>query len=325
MNAEAPAIKQKRKKDGFIQEITGKRRALYLMMLPGLVSVILFSYVPMYGIVIAWKSYYPWYGIWESPWVGWKNFNEFISSPWLFTILRNSTAISLMKLAVNIPAPMILALMLNEIRSRKFKRAAQTITYLPHFLSWVIIYGIFFFIFNESYGAFNNLRVMLGFERISFLTRKSIFWQVLTLSSTWRSIGWGSIIYLAAISGINPELYESAVIDSASKWQQTIYITIPQLLPVFAIMMILALGNILNGDFEQIFMFMGGVENTFMQDVGEVFETHVYRTGLFNVRDGLTRYSYAATVDIFKNFFGLFLVVMANSFAKRKLNYRGVF
>jgi len=279
----------------------------------------------MYGALIAFKEYDPFVGFAGSPWVGLKNFREFMRNPMFTNILRNTIVISLLKLAFGGPAPLILALMINEIGSRKFKRITQTISYLPHFLSWVIVYGIFFLLLSENVGLVNNLRLMIGLPKMTFLANRDAFYPIIVTSSVWKSIGWGSIIYLAAITSIPPDIYESAVMDGASRWQQTLYITIPQVLPVFAIMTILALGNILNEDFEQLFLFMGGTEQLMLTDVGEVFETYVFRVGFFGMIYTGPRFSYSAAVGFFKSAFGMVLVIAANWFAKRKLNYRGVF
>lgn len=303
----------------FIKEMK-KFGPLYLLMVPGILYFIIIKYIPMWGISIAFFDYKVWTpNLFDNQWVGLQNFKTFIQSPSFITVLRNTLGITGLKLIIGSPFPLILALMVNEIRNTTTKRVIQTVSYLPHFLSWVIVYGLFFAIFNQTYGAINNVLADLGLSKIDILTNKSWFWQTLLASHMWKNIGWSSIVYLAAISGIAPELYESAQIDGANRWQQTRHITIPSVLPVFAILFILALGKILNEDFEQVLMFMGGPDAVYMTDVGEVFETYVFRIGLVQAR-----YSYAVAIEIFKSIVGLILVINANRIAKKYFNYRGV-
>jgi len=299
-------------------------KMLYLLLLPPVVYFFIFRYMPMYGLQIAFQEYSPLEGFGVN-WVGFRQFRLFMNNPWFFRILRNTITISMYKISIGGIAPVILALMLNEIGARKFRRVVQTVSYLPHFLSWVIVYGVFFFVLNENVGVLNNLREYFGLGRLAILSNKSYFYQFIVGSSVWKGIGYGSIIYLAAISSIPQELYESAVIDGANRWQQMVNITLPSLYQIFAIMIILQLGNILSEDFTQLFMFMGGVEQLHMTDVGEVFETYIFRMGFLGTQYQGPMYSYSAAVGFFKSAFGMILVVSANSFAKKRLNYRGVF
>ncbi len=312
------AAVNKNRQNKFIKEMK-KHGSLYLLMVPGILYFIIIRYLPMWGISIAFFDYKVWLtNLFDNQWLGLENFRSFIQSPSFTRILRNTLGITGLKLLIGSPFPLILALMLNEITQKATKRVIQTITYLPHFLSWVIIYGLFFAMFNQTYGAVNNILVHLGLDKIDILTNKSFFWQTLLASHIWKNIGWGSIIYLASINSIPTNLYESASIDGANRWQKTCHITIPSVLPVFAILFILALGRILNEDFQQVLMFMGGPDAVYMTDVGEVFETYVFRVGLVEAR-----YSYATAVGIFKSIVGLILVINANRIAKKYFNYRG--
>lgn len=288
-------------------------------MAPGLLYFILFKYVPMYGIQIAFKEYYPWNGIWKSPWVGMDNVNMLFANGVFWRLLKNTLAISSLKLAFGFAIPIIFALMLNELTSRWFKRFSQTVTYMPHFLSWIIIYGIVFGLLSENFGVINRWIAEFGHEKIAFLVDKDLFRPLLVATSIWKETGWNSIIYLAAISSIDPELYESAKVDGASRWKQTIHITLPQLMPTAAILLLLAIGRILYEDFEQILMFLGNKDNAYLLEIGDVFETHVYSEG---IRAG--RFSYATAVGMFQSVIGMVLVIVSNWAAKKKFGYRGL-
>lgn len=310
--------KQKRKynKRGFIENII-KYRSLYLLLLPGLIFFIVFKYIPYFGLQIAFKNYKPWIGILDSRWVGWKNFELFLSSSFFIQILRNTLIITSLKIVFAFPAPLILALLLNELRYHKLKRFIQTVTYFPHFISWVVIFGLAYIMFNSQFGIVNEIMNSFGIEKQAFLANRSYFRPMLVVSLIWKNTGWGSIVYLAALSGIDPQLYDSAQVDGASRWQQFRHITLPSLYPTIAILFLLRIGKILKEDFQQILVFMGGSE--YLAEVGEVFETYVYKTGLLQ---GM--FSLGTAVAFFQAFFGLVLVSTANYIATKKFNYRGL-
>nr|WP_317987059.1 ABC transporter permease subunit [Sutcliffiella rhizosphaerae] len=283
-------------------------------MIPGILFFIIYKYVPMWGIVIAFQDYSVFAGIQGSEWVGFKHFERMFQSEEFYRIFSNTLLISLYKLFWGFPAPIIVALMLNELRNMMYKRTVQTIIYMPHFLSWVIVGGIMMNLLGPSTGIVNTFIQFLGFEPIYFIADDSWFRTVLVTSDLWKSVGWGTILYLAALAGINPQLYEAATVDGASKWQQTWHITLPSLLPTIVILFILQMGNILEVGFEQVFILL----NPLVYNVGDVFETYVYRVG---VTQG--QFSYTTAVGLFKSVIALILVVAANKIAK-KLGQNGI-
>jgi putative aldouronate transport system permease protein len=281
---------------------------LYLLMLPGLVFFILFKYVPMWGIVIAFQDYSPYLGVWQSKWVGFEHFNRLFSNPDFIILLRNTTMISLMSLLFFFPMPILFSLLLNEVRNMVFKRILQSIVYLPHFLSWVIIAGITFLLFSQSSGIVNLLLASYGKDKVDFLTNADMFWWLLTAQSIWKDTGWGTIIFLAAIAGIDPQQYEAAKIDGANRLRQVWHITLPAIRSVILILLILRLGHVMDVGFEQVFLMMNGA----VSEVADVFETYVYRMG---IQSG--QFSYSTAVGLFKSVIGLVLVIVANRIAKR--------
>ncbi|MBM7618460.1 putative aldouronate transport system permease protein [Bacillus tianshenii] len=287
---------------------------LYLLLVPGVLFFIIFKYVPMWGIVIAFQDYSVFAGIQGSEWVGFKHFERMFQAEEFYRIFNNTLLISLYKLFWGFPAPIIVALMLNELRNLMYKRTIQTIIYMPHFLSWVIVGGIMMNLLGPSTGVVNSFIQFLGFEPIYFIANDSWFRTVLVTSDLWKSVGWGTILYLAALAGINPQLYEAATVDGANKWQQTWHITLPSLLPTIVILFILQMGNILEVGFEQVFILL----NPLVYNVGDVFETYVYRVG---VTQG--QFSYTTAVGLFKSVVALILVVAANKIAK-KLGQNGL-
>lgn len=287
---------------------------LYLLMVPGILFFIIYKYVPMWGIIIAFQDYSVFAGIKGSEWVGLKHFERMFQAEEFYRIFSNTLLISLYKLFWGFPAPIIVALMLNELRHMLYKRTIQTIIYLPHFLSWVIVGGIMMNLLSPSTGIINTFIQFLGFEPIYFIADDSWFRTVLVTSDLWKSVGWGTILYLAALAGINPQLYEAARVDGANKWQQTWHITLPSLLPTIVILFILQMGNILEVGFEQVFILL----NPLVYNVGDVFETYVYRVG---VTQG--QFSYTTAVGLFKSVIALIMVVMANRIAK-KLGQNGL-
>ncbi|WP_445321900.1 ABC transporter permease [Paenibacillus sp. FSL H7-0326] len=284
------------------------------MVIPALILVFIFSYIPMYGVLMAFQDYSIFDGFWASPWVGLKHFEMFFSSPDFWTIMRNTLIISALKLFIGFPAPIILALMLNEVRKMAFKRVIQTVSYLPHFLSWVIVAGFAMSILSTDNGSLNILlqKLRLIDEPIGFLGIAEYFWGILVSVNVWKEIGFNSIVYLAAIAGINPNLYEAAQMDGASRLKQIRYITIPSIMPVVIIFFILAIGNLLNAGFEDILL-LGG--NPVLRDVSDVLDTYVYRTGIEN-----QRFSYATAAGLFKAVVSVLLLTLANYVARKSGN-----
>jgi putative aldouronate transport system permease protein len=287
---------------------------LQLMVVPGIILILIFSYIPMYGVLMAFQDYSIFKGFLHSPWVGFKHFEMFFNSPEFFNVMRNTMVISLLKLCIGFPAPIILALMLNEVRHMFFKRVIQTITYLPHFMSWVIVAGIVMSLLSTDNGSVNILLENLNLvnEPINFLSIPKLFWSILVTTSVWKEIGFGSIVYMAAIAGIDPSMYEAASMDGANKFKQIYLITLPSIMPVVIIFMILAIGNLLNAGFEDILLL--GV-NPVLREVSDVIETYVYRVGIQN-----SRYSYATAVGLFKAVISVGLLTMANYLARKSGN-----
>ena len=285
-----------------------KKRWLYLMCIPGLVYLIVFHYVPMYGIMMAFQNFSFKKGIFGSPFNNFANFKELFGSQIFYRVLRNSLFLSVTRLIFSFPVPIILALLINEIRSKVFKRTAQTLMYLPHFLSWVVLGGIVVNMLSMTDGLVNDLIASAGGQKINFLGSVDWFRTVIIGSHIWKEAGWGTIIYLSALTSINPEYYEAARVDGANRFQQTLYITLPGISGTIVIMLILAIGGLMNNGFEQIFLF----KNNLNQSVAEVFETYVYQVGIAG-----GRYSYSTAVGLFKNVVGAVLVFSSNLIAQK--------
>ena len=281
---------------------------LYLLALPGIVYFVLFKYVPMWGILISFQDYSPYQGLIASKWVGLEHFQRFFANPDFFQLFRNTMAINLLNLIFFFPLPIVLSLMLNEVRSAAYKKLLQSVVYLPHFLSWVIIVGISFLFLSQGEGILNKILVELGFGKIDFLTNKNYFWAILTIQSIWKEAGWGTVIFLAAIAGIDPQLYEASTMDGAGKLRQMWHITLPGIRSVVIVLLILRIGHMMDVGFEQVFLMMNGA----VSDVADVFDTYVYRLG---VKQG--QFSFSTAVGLFKSVIGLLLVIGANQLAKK--------
>ena len=287
-----------------------KHLALSLMFIPVVVYFVIFKYVPMGGIVIAFKNYKISQGIWGSAWCGLDNFTKAFATPTFARSVRNTLAISGLKLLFGFPAPIVLALMLNEVSHARFKKTVQTVTYLPHFLSWVVLAGMFQQLLSPNNGAVNALlRDVFGMqEPIYFLGSNQYFRGTLTVTDIWKILGWSSIIYLATIAGIDPSLYEAATVDGATRWQCTRYITVPSLVSTIVVMLILNVGSIMDAGFDQIF----NLYNSAVYQTGDIIDTYVYRYGL-----GDMKYSLATAVGLFKNVIAFVLVVGTNLITRR--------
>ncbi|MBB6734164.1 ABC transporter permease [Cohnella zeiphila] len=290
-------------------------RYLYVLALPGLVFFLLFKFVPMWGIVISFQNYSPFAGIGGSPWVGLDNFRRFFENPDFMMLFRNTMGINLLSLVCFFPLPIVLSLLLNEVRSLFYKRAVQTIVYMPHFLSWVIISGLTFIIFAKGDGLVNNMLEAAGAGRVDVLTNPNLFWIMLTIQSIWKECGWGTILFLAAMASIDPQVYEAARIDGASRLRQMRHITLPAIRSVIVVLLILRLGHMMDVGFEQVFLMYNGA----VSEVAEVFDTYVYRVG---IQQG--QFSYSTAAGLFKSVVGLVLVVIANRIAK-KMGEEGIY
>ncbi|MFK7697436.1 ABC transporter permease [Paenibacillus sp. HJGM_3] len=285
-----------------------KHRYRYMLILPGLLYILLFRYGPMYGIVVAFQNYNGFKGITGSEWVGFKWFIQFFEGPDFWRLLRNTLVISLLKIGLGMAPDVVFAILLNEVRGRVFKRVVQTLTYMPHFLSWVIIYGIVLAFLATSNGLINQWIKELGFQPIPFLTSNDWFRWVIVFSDIWKDLGWGAIIYLAALAAIDPQLYEAAVMDGANKWRQIWHITLPGIRNVFILLLTLRLGSVLDSGFTQIF----AMYNPLVYDSVDIIDTWVYRAGIVE-----NKVSLATAVGLFKSVVGLILVVSANRVAKK--------
>jgi putative aldouronate transport system permease protein len=292
------------------------QRYLQVMALLGVIWMIVFHYIPMYGIVIAFKEYSVIQTIAEAPWVGWEHFRAFLEDEELPRVLRNTLGISLIRLVIGFPLPILFALLLNELRSLKFKRAVQTISYLPHFLSWVILGGIVA-TFLADIGLVNDLLMKLGIirEPIWFLAEPKYFWAIVITTDIWKELGWSAIIYIAAMAGVSPELYEAAIMDGANRFQRMRYVTLPGISGTIAILLILAVSGVLNSNFDQIMV----LRNSLNESASMVIDVYVYVTGIAE-----SRFSYATAVGLLKSVVALILLLAAN-YVTRKLNQTSLF
>lgn len=306
-NRDIVGVKKALANESFLRYLS-KNKSLYILLIPGMLYLIIFRYVPMYGILIAFKDFDVVKGIWGSAWVGMKNFQYLFSFPDFYVVLKNSILISIYRILWGFPAPVIMAVMLNEIKNMTYKRTVQTIIYLPHFISWVVIAGIIINFLSPTDGAVNYLIQMFGGTPVAFLQKPEYFRSVIVISDIWKETGWGTIIYLAAINGINEELYESAYIDGANKLQRIWYITLPGIMSTIVVMLILRMGSVLRNGFEQIFL----LYNSMVYQVADVFETFTYRIGIIE-----GRYGFATSVGIFQSVVGLIFILLTNRLAKK--------
>ena len=281
---------------------------MYLMLLPCIILVGIFSYGPMYGMQIAFKDYNIGLGVWASEWVGLKHFKSFLSNQYALAALKNTFIISFLNLGWGFPMPILFAILLNEISNKYFKRISQTISYLPHFISWIVVSGLISNLLSPSTGVVNSIIMSLGGKPVMFMAKPQYFRTILVISNIWKNVGWGSIVYLAALSGIDPTYYEAAIVDGASRIQRIIFVTIPNLLPVAAVLLILNLGGILNAGFDQIF----NLSNPQVYSVADILDTYVYRVGLVEMS-----YSFSAAVGFFKSVVGFVLVLSVNFIVQR--------
>ncbi|MDI4647146.1 ABC transporter permease subunit [Cohnella sp. F6_2S_P_1] len=313
-------LKKKAERTAVLRKRESRRRTVwrnidtYLLLVPGLLLLLLFKYIPMYGVVIAFQDYNIFDGISASEWVGLTQFRKLMHSSEFMQVFANTLLISIYKIVLLFPIPILIALLLNEIRFTAFKRTVQTIIYMPHFLSWVIISGLFMTILSPSDGLVNSVIQWFGGEPIKFFMDNSVFRSVVVFTAGWKEIGWNAIIFIAALAGIEQEQYEAASIDGASRLRQMWHISLPGLLPTIILMLILRLGIVLDAGTEQILT----MYNPTVYESGDVIGTYVYRTGL-----GKMDYSFSTAVGLFNSVVGFILVVSGNWFSKRVLK-RGI-
>ncbi|MDQ8736390.1 ABC transporter permease subunit [Paenibacillus sp. LHD-38] len=280
---------------------------LYVMILPGIIYYLVFKYLPLAGSVIAFQDYQIFKGMLSSSWIGLDNFKFIFTYEDFYLVLRNTATIALYQLVFGFPAPIILALLFNEVRLMLAKRVMQSLFYLPHFLSWVVVGGIVFELLS-SQGVINMMRGWFGQETILFMQEQRYFRAIVVISGIWKDVGWGTIIYLAAIAGINPSLYEAAVMDGANRWKQTIHITLPTMFPTILVLFLLNIGNFLELGFDQIYNLL----TPMTYSVGDIIETYVYRAGVLQ-----GQYSVTTAIGLFQSVIGFVLLWIFNRMARK--------
>ncbi|MBS7174718.1 sn-glycerol-3-phosphate transport system permease protein ugpA [uncultured Ruminococcus sp.] len=300
--------KDKQHQKGSLLRSMAKHRNYYIMLIPGLLAVTIFLYLPILGNFIAFKDYKIFMGPFESPWCGFDNFIRLFEADQFAQIFKNTLIIGLYKLIFGFPIPILLALLLNEVQCQPFKKTVQTVVYLPHFISWVVIASLATTLLSPNDGFLNSVIQSLGGDPIFFMGDSNYFRGVLVISDIWKEMGWSAIVYLAALSGIPTDMYEAATIDGASKFQKLIYITLPSLIPTIVIMLLLRVGSIVNVGFEQVFTMYSQP----VYDVADIIDTYVYRVGIIDVQ-----YGFATAAGLFKSVIACFMVVFCNWLAKR--------
>lgn len=292
-----------------MRRLIWRDRYLFLLISPVLAYYVVFHYLPIVGTLIAFKDYSPRLGVLGSPWVGLANFQEFFHSFYFGRLLRNTILLSLYTLLWGFPVPIIFALLLNELRSQLLKRTVQTISYLPHFISAVVIAGMIVTFLSPDDGIVNNLRGLLGFSAVNFMSDPGYFRSIYVGSEVWQTFGWGAIIYLAALAGVDPNLYDSADVDGAKRWQKVVYITLPSIVPVMVILLILNAGNLMSVGFEKVLL----LYNPATYETADVIQTYVYRRGIVSSDYGL-----AAAIGFFNSLINLVLLLTVNWIARRR-------
>ena len=294
-------------KQSFIQGLKSSR-ALYLLLLPSFIIFLLFTYYPMYGVIIAFKDFSPAQGILGSPWVGFKNFIQYFNSYQFWPTIRNTIVISLYTIVVTFPLPVFLSLMCNQIRARRFKKFFQVSTYLPHFISTVVMCGMIILFLSPSTGIIAKLAGLFGFTLPNLMGSASAFPSIYVWTEAWQHVGWDSILYIATLSAIDPTLYEAATMDGASKWKRMIHIDVPALLPTATIMFILRMGSVMSVGFEKIYL----LQNTLNSSTSEIISTYVYKMGLVS-----NQYSLSSAIGLFNNVINLVLLLLVNYTSKK--------
>ena len=283
---------------------------LYLLLLPGMVFMLIFRYIPIFGNVIAFMEYNP-YDMAGSTWVGFDQFIKLFQKPAFMKVFGNTLYISILKMVCGFPIPIILALMMNEMRNMKFKKVSQTLLYLPHFISWVVMAGLIMNMLDPTTGLVTAILKFFTGKDLQVLTDKSLFVPMLIITDIYKGMGWGTIIYFAALSGVDPQLYEAAEIDGARKWKQLLHITLPSITPTIVIMLILNCNNIVNAGFDQIFMLYSAL----VYDVADIIDTYVYRIGIQKAY-----YSFSTAAGMFKSVIALVMILIVNTVAKKTGN-----
>jgi putative aldouronate transport system permease protein len=291
-------------------------KGLYLLLIPPLIYVIVFHYLPMVGVTMSFQDFSFRKGFFGSDWVGFKHFKWLLENPAFLNAFLNTLKINLLRILLGFPAPILLAILINEIRLTYFKRTVQTLSYLPYFISWVVLAGIFNDLLARDYGAVNQLLAALGLPRINFLQDPRIFPVTLVVTEIWRTVGWGSIIYLATIATINPTLYEAAEVDGASRIARIRYITIPSLYPAMIVVFLLSVGNVLRVGFDQVF----NLYNPLVYETGDIIQTYIVRSFANN-----PNFSRLAAAGFLQSFLGFILLLVANAIVKRLRGGEGLF
>lgn len=284
---------------------------LYLLALPAIVYLFIFNYIPMYGASIAFKSFNAVEGILGSPWAGFQHFERFFNSYQFWTLIKNTIGLSLYELIVGFPIPILLALLLNQTRSKRFKSLVQTVTYAPHFISIVVMVGMLFLFLSPRSGIINHIIVAFGGEPILFMGDPAYFKSIYVFSGIWQSMGWASILYLAALASVSPELYEAAKVDGASKWQLIRHIDIPSIIPTAVILFILNVGQIMNVGFQKLYL----MQTPTTANSQEIIATYIYKIGLIN-----SQYSYSTAINLFNSAINIILLILVNQISKRVSN-----
>lgn len=299
--------KNKKNSVGFVEGVR-RSKALYLLMLPSIILFIMFTYYPMYGVLIAFKDFKPAQGIMGSAWVGFKNFKQFFNSYQFWPTIRNTLVISLYTILVTFPLPIVLALMCNQMKALKFKKFFQVATYLPHFISTVVMCGMIILFLSPSTGIIAKLVGLLGFKLPNLMGQASAFPHVYVWTEAWQHVGWDSILYIATLSAVDPTLYEAATMDGASKWDKMIHIDVPALVPTAIIMFILRMGSVMSVGFEKVYL----LQNTLNSSTSEIISTYVYKMGLVS-----NQYSLSSAIGLFNNLINLVLLIAVNQISKK--------
>lgn len=302
------AVAKERKKGWFRKELP-----FHFMLLPAVIITIIFKYIPFVGITMAFEDYTPLKGIFDQKWVGMDNYRYLFSLPGFGSVIWNTIFIAVMKMVGNLIFPVLIALLLNEVRGKRYKKTIQTVLYLPHFISWAALAGIFIDILSPSGGIVNQILNALGMKSVFFLGDSNVFPYTVAVTDIWKELGWGTIVYLAAITGIDPTYYEAARIDGAGRFKQVLHVTIPSILPMILLMMVLSVGNVLQAGFEQVF----NLYSPQVYSTGDIIDTYVYRIGVIEAKFDL-----ATAVGLFKSAISFVLIMIGYKLADRLAGYK---